>query len=149
MELKKLFTVFICVLVSVTLITQMIGCGTLIYPERRGQISGQIDVGIALLDALWLLAFIIPGVVAFAVDFTTGAIYLPGKRASAETGEMVVIRMNPGELNENTIKEVVMRQTGCREFELSKAEIYPLDRSENIQMKLAEIARSGYRISLQ
>lgn len=149
MELRKLFISLICVLVSVTLITQMIGCGTIIYPERRGQRTGQIDVGIALLDALWLLVFIVPGVVAFAVDFTTGAIYLPGRRASAETGEMVVIRMNPGELSEKTIRDVVMRQTGCQELELSKAKIYPLDRSENVQMKLAEIARSGYRVYLQ
>ncbi|MDX1268386.1 MAG: hypothetical protein R3311_13565, partial [Oceanisphaera sp.] len=27
-----------------------------------------------------LLFFIVPGVIAFAVDFTTGAIYLPGGR---------------------------------------------------------------------
>ena len=30
-----------------------------------------------LLDGLGLLLFFIPGVVAFAVDFATGAIYLP------------------------------------------------------------------------
>ena len=146
MGLKKIFVSLICVLVSVALITQIIGCGTIIYPERRGQRTGQIDVGIALLDALWLLVFIIPGVVAFGVDFTTGAIYLPGgKRASAEAGKMVVIRVNPRELNEKTIREVVMKQTGCRELELSKAKIYQLGRSENIEMKLAEIARSGYQ----
>jgi len=149
MGLTKSFTGLICVLVSVALITQMVGCGTIIYPERRGQRTGQIDVGIALLDALWLLVFIIPGVVAFAVDFTTGAIYLPGKRATIEAGEMIVIRVNPGELNEKTIREAVMKQTGCQELELSKAKIYPLDRSENVEMKLAEIARSGYRAYLQ
>ena len=146
MGLRKLFISLICVLVSVTLITQMIGCGTILYPERRGQRTGQVDIGIAFLDALWLLVFIVPGLVAFAVDFGTGAIYLPGRRASAETGEMLVFWMNPNELNEKTIREVVMRQTGCQELELSKAKIYPLDRSENVQMKLAEIAKSGYRM---
>jgi hypothetical protein len=54
-----------------------LGCGTILYPERRGQRAGQIDVGVALLDAVGLLFFFVPGVIAFAVDFSTGAIYLP------------------------------------------------------------------------
>jgi len=53
-------------------------CGTILYPERKGQIDGRIDVGVALLDGLGLLLFLVPGVIAFAVDFSTGAIYLPG-----------------------------------------------------------------------
>lgn len=54
------------------------GCGTLLHPERRGQLhSNQIDWKIVALDGLGLILFFIPGVVAFAVDFYTGAIYLP------------------------------------------------------------------------
>ena len=53
------------------------GCGTILHPERRNQPAGQIDAGIAILDALWLFGGILPGVIAFAVDFSTGAIYLP------------------------------------------------------------------------
>ena len=54
------------------------GCGTLLHSERRGQPhSNQIDWKIAALDGLGLLLFFVPGVVAFAVDFYTGAIYLP------------------------------------------------------------------------
>ncbi len=56
------------------------GCGTLIYPERRGQSSGKIDPAIAILDGVGVLLFVIPGLIAFAVDFATGAIYLPGGR---------------------------------------------------------------------
>ena len=55
-------------------------CGTLIYPERRGQRSGRIDPGVAVMDGIGLLLFIIPGLVAFAIDFSTGAIYVPGSR---------------------------------------------------------------------
>jgi hypothetical protein len=55
----------------------IIGCGTIIYPERRGQPAGNIDAGIVVLNAVGLLFFFVPGVVAFAVDFATGAIYLP------------------------------------------------------------------------
>ena len=47
------------------------------YPERRGQRTGTLDPGIVLLDGLGLLLFFVPGVIAFAVDFATGAIYLP------------------------------------------------------------------------
>lgn len=53
------------------------GCGTILYPERRGQRAGTLDTGVILLDGLGLLLFFVPGVIAFAVDFATGAIYLP------------------------------------------------------------------------
>src|SRR5690606_1945709 len=52
-------------------------CGTLLYPERRGQPRGQLDVGVVALDGVGVLLFLVPGVIAFAVDFATGAIYLP------------------------------------------------------------------------
>ena len=58
------------------------GCGTVFYPERRGQAATRLDADIVILDGLGLLFFLVPGVVAFAVDFATGAIYLPpGERS--------------------------------------------------------------------
>lgn len=54
------------------------GCGTLLHRERCNQPhSHQIDWKIAALDGLGLLLFFVPGVIAFVVDFWTGAIYLP------------------------------------------------------------------------
>ena len=53
------------------------GCGILLHPERRGQPAGPFDWKIVALDALGLVLFFIPGIIAFAVDFHTGAIYLP------------------------------------------------------------------------
>jgi hypothetical protein len=48
------------------------------YPERRGQPHNyHIDWRVAALDGVGLILFFVPGVVAFAVDFYTGAIYLP------------------------------------------------------------------------
>ena len=59
-----------------------LGCGTLLYPERRGQNGGRLDADVAILDGIGLVFFIIPGLFAFAVDFVTGAIYLPpGERS--------------------------------------------------------------------
>lgn len=57
------------------------GCGYLLYPERRGTLSGTIDSGTMVMDLLWLLPGIIPGVVALIVDFSSGAIYVRGKTA--------------------------------------------------------------------
>ncbi len=69
------------VLVAV-LLTQITACGTLFYPDRRGQIDGKIDPLVAGLDAVGILFFVIPGLIAFGVDFATGAIYLEnGKTA--------------------------------------------------------------------
>jgi hypothetical protein len=71
------------------------GCGTLFHKERVGQPhSHRIDWCVAAANGLGLVLFFIPGVVAFAVDFYTGAIYLPcdecaanGRRAGAPAGE--------------------------------------------------------------
>ena len=53
-------------------------CGTIIYPDRVHQKErGNLDPAVVILDAVGLFFFIIPGIVAFAVDFGTGAIYLP------------------------------------------------------------------------
>lgn len=69
-------------LLAAALLIQLSGCGTLFYPERRGQLKGQIDPAIAAMDAIGILFFVIPGLIAFAVDFATGAIYLPEGRYS-------------------------------------------------------------------
>src|SRR5262245_64780520 len=54
------------------------GCGTLLHSERcRRPHGGRIDWAVVALDGLGLLLFFVPGVIAFVVDFTTGAIYLP------------------------------------------------------------------------
>ena len=61
------------------------GCGYFMYPERVGQTGGRIDPAIVVLDAIGLFIGIIPGVVAFAVDISTGAIYLsPGQPSVIE-----------------------------------------------------------------
>lgn len=60
------------------------GCGTLFHGERRGQRhNGRIDWKIAALNGLGLVFFFVPGVIAFAIDFYTGAIYLPASYANA------------------------------------------------------------------
>lgn len=64
-----------------TMATGPLGCGYLLYPERRGTQSGVIDSGTMVMDLLWLIPGIIPGVIALIVDFSSGGIYLRGRTA--------------------------------------------------------------------
>jgi hypothetical protein len=66
------------ILIVAILMVQLTGCGTILYPERKGQKSGTIDSGVVVLDAIGLLVFVIPGIIAFIVDANNGTIYLPG-----------------------------------------------------------------------
>ncbi len=61
-------------------------CGYILHPERRGQPpTGELDVAVVVMDVLWFLPGIIPGVIAVVVDATTNAWYLPrGRRAGRE-----------------------------------------------------------------
>lgn len=73
------------VLLGATLLFNLTACGYFLYPERVGRDSGRIDPTVVLLDAAGLLFGIIPGIVAFAVDLSTGAIYLaPGETSTIE-----------------------------------------------------------------
>jgi hypothetical protein len=52
------------------------GCGTFLYPERlRQEPSRKVHAPTLIMDSLWLFVFIIPGVVALAVDIANGTIY--------------------------------------------------------------------------
>ncbi len=86
------------------------GCGTLIHPERRGQTTGRIDPAIAILNGIGLLFFIIPGLIAFAVDFSTGAIYLPPEETNGDDGQ--IIRLDPDEMTPERIAAAISEQTG-------------------------------------
>ncbi|HEX6985601.1 MAG TPA: hypothetical protein VF170_09500 [Planctomycetaceae bacterium] len=89
-------------------------CGTLIHPERVGQPrGGRLDLSIVLLDGLGLLFFFIPGVIAFVVDFATGAIYLPpGYGDAGDPKSWRVVRIPKDEMTREKIEEVVSREVG-------------------------------------
>jgi len=86
-RLSLTLRVFICGVLMV----QLTGCGTILYPERKGQKSGKIDAGVAILDGIGVLCFIIPGVIAYVADFYNGTIYLPGTSGSGTTGQDIKI----------------------------------------------------------
>jgi hypothetical protein len=101
------------VLVCAVLIFQLAGCGTLMYPERRGQRGGRVDAGVAVLDGIGLLFFIIPGVIAYAVDFSNGTIYLPGtNRGSLDLKDLKQVKFDPKHYNNATIEKIIKDETG-------------------------------------
>jgi hypothetical protein len=84
------------------------------HPERKGQREGSIDAGVAILDGIGLLFFIIPGVIAYAVDFSNGTIYLPNhrRRASADRRGVEVARFDPKRASREDVERLVEARTG-------------------------------------
>ena len=104
-------TVRACLCVVLTV--QLMGCGTIMYPERRGQASGKIDAGVAVLDGIGLLLFIIPGVIAFAVDFNNGTIYLPHRlRSSLDIQGVTEVRFDPRNTRMAGVEKLIQKETG-------------------------------------
>ncbi|WP_051327170.1 hypothetical protein [Desulfatibacillum aliphaticivorans] len=126
MQKKRSWKKTIGLLVLVLFLVQTVSCGYFMYPGRRGQTGGRVDAGVAVMDGLCLLLFIIPGVVAFAVDFSSGAIYIPGSRAEQKNGETTVVLADPKDLNEAALEQIIHEQTGLT-IELKNAIMKPLD----------------------
>ena len=118
MKVNRGIVKVLSVIILVVLITQIAGCGTIMYPERRGQkIHGDIDTRVAVLNAVGLLFYFIPGLIAFGVDFYTGAIYLkPGEKQiwgqTQSKQEIVVIRVDPNQLDQKMIEKIVSEHIG-------------------------------------
>ena len=106
-------------------------CGTLLYPERRGQSAGRLDWKVIFLDGIGLLFFFIPGVIAFAVDFLNGTIYLPSgsvpveppctptptafhphPRMTSKKSRLVPVKLARRQLTPVGIERVVTEKTG-------------------------------------
>ena len=89
------------------------GCGTLMHPERRGQLSGRIDPTVAILDGIGCLFFVVPGLIAFAIDFGSGAIYLPGGGHASVTPERLQqAKDDSGRLDLVLLRTIIRLDTG-------------------------------------
>jgi hypothetical protein len=100
-------------LIVAALLTQLTACGTLFFPERRGQIEGRIDPVVAGLNAIGILFFVIPGLIAFGIDFTTGAIYLPGgKTAQVDPQDLQNVVDADGKIDAAKLKALIEVQAG-------------------------------------
>ena len=103
-----------CLIVA-ALIVPLSGCGTIFWPERKGQPPGILDPKVVALDAVGLLLFFVPGVIAFAVDFNNGTIYLPpGSQVGAKdsTHRWASVRITSGRPTAEEIEQVIRERTG-------------------------------------
>jgi hypothetical protein len=138
----KRITRILSVLISFVLILQLVGCGTIFYPERKGQISGRIDPTVAILDGIGLLFFIIPGVIAYAVDFNNGTIYLPGtSRSSLDIENIKQVKFDPADKSMANIERIIQRETGYDvALNRDRIQIFELRSTDDMMMHFAEVS---------
>jgi hypothetical protein len=100
-------------LLVAALFTQLTACGTLFFPDRRGQIEGRIDPVVAGLNAIGILFYVLPGLIAFGIDFATGAIYLPGGlTAQVAPQDLQNLVDADGKIDPLKLKALIEVQTG-------------------------------------
>jgi len=102
-------------LLIASLLTQLTACGTLFYPDRRGQIEGKIDPVIVALDAVGILFYVIPGLIAFGIDFASGAIYLPGGSTAQVAPETLQQAIGAdGKVDNTRLQAILQSELGQR-----------------------------------
>lgn len=102
-------------LLIASLLTQLTACGTLFYPDRRGQIEGKIDPVIVALDAVGILFYVIPGLIAFGIDFASGAIYLPGGSTAQVAPEKLQQAIGAdGKVDNTRLQAILQSELGQR-----------------------------------
>lgn len=136
---KKALNSIVVPLLAFTMIVNLASCGTILYPERKGQKAGQIDPGVAILDGVGLLFFIIPGVIAFAVDFNNNTIYLPHSHSSrfdsSHKYSQIQINKKP---DAATIQNFIRAETGTTiNLQQSNMEIIKLGSAADLDSKFA------------
>ncbi|PRY65790.1 hypothetical protein B0H98_102322 [Vreelandella songnenensis] len=117
-------------------IVALSGCGTMFHPERKGQLSGQIDPVVAVANGVGLLFFIVPGVIAYAVDFSNGTIYLPSNNSAS----IDVLHLD-GELNVASLEKLLSDKAG-QPVSL-ESELVKIEEMTNLEEALAMVRMSG------
>ena len=135
------------VILAVCITCQSVSCGTLLHPERINQPhNGRLDAGVVILDACGLLFFLIPGIIAFAVDFSNGSIYLPPDGYGYQSlrpapGQMERVQVPQGQLTQQQIEQVVSQRTGQPvRLDDGNTRVQKLESLDDIQQASASLA---------
>ena len=115
--------------------------------------SGRLDPAIVVLDGIGLLFFFVPGIIAFAVDFGTGAIYLPPDEfgylppGAAVPQQLTRIETGNKALDRRQVEAIVRERTGkavdldapaVRVVELNHIEQFPDAATESAKVASAD-----------
>lgn len=132
---------FVKLAIFTVLLAQLVSCGTLMYPERRGQRSGRIDAGVAILDGVGLLLFVIPGIIAFVIDFHNGTIYLPGtSRTSLDLQKMKAVKFDAKHYTDKSLEKILKQETGFDvKLNASNIIVTRLGSRDEVRFELAKI----------
>ncbi|MDR5898826.1 hypothetical protein QC823_07470 [Halomonas vilamensis] len=122
--------------VIATYVVALSGCGTLFYPERKGQMSGNVDPVVAIANGVGLLFFIVPGVIAYAVDFSNGTIYLPNQNSASIDVERLQ------DVNDVVALETLLSQKAGQPVRLDN-ELLMVEEVESLDVAMAMVRMSG------
>ncbi|RUR31698.1 hypothetical protein [Vreelandella nanhaiensis] len=117
-------------------IVALSGCGTMFHPERKGQLSGQVDPVVAIANGVGLLFFIVPGVIAYAVDFSNGTIYLPSNNSAS----IDVLHLG-GALDVASLEKLLSDKAG--QLVSLESELVKIEEMANLEEALAMVRMSG------
>ena len=117
MKLKKRIFKLLTVTILLLFLFEFTSCGSIIYKERVfKKHSRRLDPKVAIMDTILMVFFLIPGAIAFGVDFATGAIFLPrGKKAWSKLNspdDITVIKVDPEKLNKEMLEKILSEYTG-------------------------------------
>lgn len=120
---------------AAALLAPLGGCGFVLYPERRGRDDGRVDLVVVALDVLLLFVGVIPGLIAFIVDISSGCIYTTGYKSPEPTAHRFRRRRLPGRRIKD-LDTVISEVTGSTEG-LSDPELMIFDHTGLAQADVA------------
>jgi len=135
-----------CALIAVTLIGNLAACGSILYPDRNGQrAGGPLDPVVVALDGVGLFFFLIPGVIAFAVDFNNHSIYLPhGHRSGLGDAHRYAVVHVDGNLDKIGLQERIRSETGAAiDLRDSRVQVQELGSTAELDAKFAGYERGA------
>ena len=143
MRFERMIKGCLSLTVVIVFLFQITACGTIMYPERKGQVGGKIDAEVAILDGIGLLFFLIPGVIAFAVDFSNGTIYLPSNKNSLlennDSQNLIVLHIDKDKINPQEIESVISKNTGINfDIDDQRIQVAELSKITEFMPKYAE-----------
>lgn len=121
------------------------GCGVLLYPERQGQKQGKLDVGVVALDGIGLFFFVVPGLIAFAIDFYQGTIYLPNTGFSdieSMKNNSQSIKVD-GPINKASIEQAIFEATG-KKVDIADGQVQIFDIQQKQALSAEQIAQNQF-----
>ena len=87
-------------------------CCAAAAPLAPAWAEGKIDPVVAGLNAVGILFYVIPGLIAFGIDFATGAIYLPNNQYSLAPEKLQDAIGTDGRVDNLKLKAILQRELG-------------------------------------